>query len=200
MNKTKLAYIFCDVVPAPKGAVTHIAAFVQEIVVNYGDIQLVTISPTTEATSTHSPGVIHSTLQALGDTLINRVLHFRRQLTAWLQGRRFEVVQIRSIYEGFLIALNKQRHCNKLIFEVNESQSIELKYRYPAVADDRELLHKLRTQKQICLEVADLIVTTSLITSGYLQTRGVPIDKSCVIPNGVDLNIFTYRSLKCSYY
>lgn len=207
MNKPKLAYISFDVVPAPKGAAIHIEAFVQVLATTFDDIHLVTVSLTTEATSLYlqgksglenavcllPPGVIHSTLPALGDTLINRVMHFRKQLTAWWQGRRFEVVQIRSIYEGYAIALNKQRYCDKLIFEVNGLPSIELKYRYPAVADDRELLHKLRTQEQICLEAADLIVTPSSITSGYLQTRGVSIEKIRVIPNGVDLNIFTYR-------
>lgn len=193
MNKPKLAYVSFDVVPAPKGAAIHIAAFVKVLAATYGDLQLVTVSPTTEATSIDVPGIIHSTLPALGDTLINRVMYFRRQLTAWLQERHFEVVQIRSIYEGFPIALNKQRSCNKLIFEVNGLPSIELKYRYPAVADDRELLHKLRTQEQICLEAADLIVTPSSVTAGYLQVRGVASEKIRVIPNGVDLNIFTYR-------
>ncbi len=110
---------------------------------------------------------------------------------AWLQGRRFEVIQIRSIYEGFAIARNKQRYCDRLIFEVNGLPSIELKYRYPAVAEDRELLHKLHSQEQICLEAADLIVTPSSITGEYLQSRGIARNKIRVIPNGVDLNIFT---------
>jgi len=193
VNKPKLAYISFDVVPAPKGAAIHIAAFVQVLAANYGNVQLVTVSPTTEATYLHLPGIIHSTLPAVGDTLINRVMYFRKQLTAWLQEQRFEVVQIRSIYEGYAIALNKQRYCDYLIFEVNGLPSIELKYRYPAVADDRELLHKLRTQEQICLEAADLIVTPSSVTSGYLQTRGVASEKILVIPNGVDLDVFTYH-------
>jgi glycosyltransferase involved in cell wall biosynthesis len=199
MNKPKLAYISFDVVPAPKGAAVHIAAFVEALAHTFGDIQLVTVSPTTEAINkiglkNSVRAIAHFALPALGTTLIDRVLYFRRELNNWLQGKHFDVIQIRSIYEGYAIAKNKQRYCDKLIFEVNGLPSIELKYRYPLVADDKELLHKLRAQEQICLEAADLIVTQSSVTAGYLQARGMAIEKIRVIPNGVDLSIFTYLS------
>ncbi|MBW4573843.1 MAG: glycosyltransferase family 4 protein [Aphanothece sp. CMT-3BRIN-NPC111] len=194
MNQPRLAYISFDIVPAPKGAAIHIAAFAQALAGEFGGVHLVTVSPTSEPTQPQElwQGVIQTTLPAIGDTLINRVLYFRTMLGAWWQGRRFEAVHIRSIYEGFPIALNKKRLCDKLIFEVNGLPSIELKYRYPAVADDRELLQKLKAQEQICLDASDLIVTPSCVTRDYLQTRDVPASKIRVIPNGVDLDVFTY--------
>jgi glycosyltransferase involved in cell wall biosynthesis len=193
MIKSRIAYIAFDIVPAPKGAAIHIAAFSIALAAAFDDIQLVTVSPTAISLNSHEiyPQVIQTTLPAIGDTLITRILYFRRLLMAWLQGQRFEVLQIRSIYEGFAIARNKQRYCDRLIFEVNGLPSIELKYRYPAVADDRELLHKLHSQEQICLEAADLIITPSSITGEYLQSRGIPANKIRVIPNGVDLKVFT---------
>jgi glycosyltransferase involved in cell wall biosynthesis len=200
MNDSRIAYVSFDTVPAPKGAAIHIAAFTQALADAFGDIQLVTVSPTAYAVNQReSPHVIQSMLPALGDTLINRVLYFRAMLGNWWQNQWFEAVHIRSIYEGFPIALNKDKICNYLIFEVNGLPSIELKYRYPAVADDRELLHKLKAQEQICLESSDLILTPSSITRDYLQTRGVPGSKICVIPNGVDLEVFTYRPSKLKY-
>lgn len=193
MIKSKIAYIAFDTVPAPKGAATHIAAFSIALAAAFDDIQLVTVSPTASSINSYEiyPQVIQTTLPAIGNTLITRILYFRRLLKAWLQRQRFEVIQIRSIYEGFPIACNKQRYCDRLLFEVNGLPSIELKYRYPAVAEDRELLHKLHSQEQICLEAADLIVTPSSVTSEYLQSRGITANKIRVIPNGVDLNIFT---------
>ncbi|MBD2744242.1 glycosyltransferase family 4 protein [Coleofasciculus sp. FACHB-1120] len=197
MNDSRIAYISFDTVPAPKGAAIHIAAFTQALADAFGDIQLVTVSPTAYAVNQReSPHIIQSMLPALGDTLINRVLYFRTMLGNWWQNQWFEAVHIRSIYEGFPIALNKEKLCKHLIFEVNGLPSIELKYRYPAVADDRELLHKLKAQEKICLEASDLILTPSSVTRDYLQTRGVPDSKIRVIPNGVDLNIFTYRPSK----
>jgi glycosyltransferase involved in cell wall biosynthesis len=194
INPSRLAYLSFDTVPSPKGAAIHIAAFSQTLVAAFGDIDLVTVSPTAEGTTSQKlyPGVIQTTLPALGDTLINRVLYFRTLLGNWCQGRWFEAVQIRSIYEGYPIALNKQKLCNFLIFEVNGLPSIELKYRYPAVADDPELLQKLRAQEKICLEASDLIVTPSRVTGDYLQSRGVAAQKIRVIPNGVDLDVFAY--------
>jgi glycosyltransferase involved in cell wall biosynthesis len=196
MNQPHLAYISFDTVPAPKGAAIHIVAFARTLASAFGEIQLVTVSPNSEVTDSQdfSPGVVQTTLPAVGDTLIHRVLYFRAMLESWWKGRQFDVIHLRSIYEGFPIAVNKEKLCKCLIFEVNGLPSIELKYRYPAVADDRELLHKLRVQEKICLDAADLIVTPSTVTRDYLQTRGVESEKICVIPNGVDLSIFTYSA------
>ena len=196
MNQPHLAYISFDTVPAPKGAAIHIVAFARTLASAFGEIQLVTVSPNSEVTDSQdfSPGVVQTTLPAVGDTLIHRVLYFRAMLESWWKGRQFDVIHLRSIYEGFPIAVNKEKLCKCLIFEVNGLPSIELKYRYPAVADDRELLHKLRVQEKICLDAADLIVTPSTVTRDYLQTRGVESEKIRVIPNGVDLSIFTYSA------
>jgi glycosyltransferase involved in cell wall biosynthesis len=196
MQTSRLAYISFDTVPAPKGAAVHIEAFARALGHAFGEVQLVTVATTTTTTPAKRiwPGVWQSALPAIGDTLINRVLAFRAALRQWWQGRKFEAVQIRSIYEGLPIALQKRQLCNFLIFEVNGLPSIELKYRYPAVADDPELLQKLFAQEQICLEAADLIVTPSAVTRDYLVQRGVAIAKIRVIPNGVDLEIFRYQS------
>ncbi|QIR40729.1 glycosyltransferase family 4 protein [Tolypothrix sp. PCC 7910] len=193
MTESKIAYIAFDTVPAPKGAAIHITAFSIALAAAFEQVQLITVSPTATGIDYQEiyPQVRQTTLPAIGETLIHRVLYFRQLLKAWLQGKRFEVIQIRSIYEGFPIARHKQKYCDRLIFEVNGLPSIELKYRYPAVAEDRELLHKLHSQEQICLEAADLIVTPSNITSAYLQNRGISGEKIRVIPNGVNLNIFT---------
>jgi glycosyltransferase involved in cell wall biosynthesis len=194
MNSPRLAYICFDVVPAPKGAATHIAAFAKALG-TVGDLELITVSSTAEAVvQTHEWGQ-QVALPALGKTLIDRVLYFRQQLGQWLQGRSFDAIQIRSIYEGFPIALRKSQLCRSLIFEVNGLPSIELKYRYPSVVDDRDLLYKLMAQEQLCLDTADVVVTPSAVTQTYLmEQRRLFSNKICVIPNGVDLTLFSYRS------
>ncbi|QLE56992.1 glycosyltransferase family 4 protein [Nostoc sp. TCL26-01] len=194
MNQQNIAYISFDIVPAPKGAAIHIAAFSQALATAFGEIHLVTVSPTTKLIYSPQiyPNIQQTMLPALGDNLIQRVLHFRRLLQQWLHKQRFAIIHIRSIYEGYIIARNKKQYCDKLVFEVNGLPSIELKYRYPAVVDDRELLHKLYSQEQVCLAAADLLITPSSVTAKYLQSRGISAEKIRVIPNGVDLNVFTY--------
>ena len=189
--RSRIAYISFDTVPAPKGAATHIQAFVQTLARRFGALDLVTVSTAMEQTPAIErwPGVSHYALPATGKSLIDRVLCFQLFLSRWLDQRSFEAVQFRSTFEGLpLLAL---RGHSRLIFEVNGLPSIELKYRYPGAADDRELMRKLILQEAACLKAADLIVTPSRVTCEYLaSSRRVPREKIQVIPNGVDLELF----------
>ncbi|WP_008309702.1 glycosyltransferase family 4 protein [Leptolyngbya sp. PCC 6406] len=198
MTKARIAYISFDVVPAPKGAAIHIQTFAEALGQHFGGVQLVTVSPQeTTISQGLSPEIYQTALPAVGKTLIDRVLSFRQALWGWLQGQVLEagpldVIHIRSPFEGFPIALHRAKLCRHLIFEVNGLPSIELKYRYPQVADDDELMHKLVAQEDACLQAADRILTPSDVTRDYLIQRGVGRDRIQVIPNGVDLSVFTY--------
>ncbi len=197
MSNSSLVYVAFDRCPAPKGAATHISAFVAGLATEFTTVDLVTVSGSRTsnigALSHMIPGIRHTELPALGPTLIERVLNFRTQLRSWWRNRKPNVAHVRSIYEGYPIARDKHRWCDKLVFEVNGLPSIELKYHYPQVADDRELMRKLVTQERICLEVADLIITVSEVNARHLLKRGVDARRLVVIPNGVDTEIFTYR-------
>lgn len=196
MSKFPLAYISFDIVPAPKGAAVHIEAFTRAIATQFGPLHLVSVSPTPEQlpSTERWSGVHHTALPALGKTLIDRVLTFRQQLDQWLGQQRIEAIHVRSIYEGFPIARRKQSLCNRFVLEINGLPSIELKYRYPRVAEDPELMHKLVAQEELCLARADQVITPSALTKTYLVEQGVSPDKIEVIPNGVDLDLFTYQA------
>ena len=186
-----IAYLSFDVVPSPKGASTHIQAFVQALARRFGPLDLVTIGPglTVPPPIERWPGVLHHELPAMGKSLIDRVLCFRVFLQRWLSGRNYDVVHFRSIFEG--LPLLHLRGSTRLIFEVNGLHSIELRYRYPGVVDDRDLMRKLIAQEAACLDAADLIVTPSAVTREYLVgDRGVDGGKIRVIPNGVDIDLF----------
>lgn len=193
--RSRIAYISFDHVPAPKGAATHIQAFAQALASQFGAVDLVTIAGTGVPEMMETPpverwpGVRHHELPAAGKSLIDRVLCFQLYLSRWLNGRSFEAVQFRSTFEGMpLLHLHGR---SRLIFEVNGLPSIELKYRYPRAADDRELMRKLILQEAACLKAADRIVTPSGVTRDYLAAdRRVPLEKIRVIPNGVDLKLF----------
>ena len=154
--------------------------------------------PTDLPTETWSaPGVAHHGLPASGRNLFERVLSYRAQLGRWwqqqLNDRPADIFHFRSIYEAYPIAREKARLCRRMIYEVNGLPSIELKYHYPAVADDHELLRKLRHQEQVCLEAADLIITVSDVNAAHLVSRGVDAQRIRVIRNGVDPDIFQTR-------
>jgi glycosyltransferase involved in cell wall biosynthesis len=196
----RILYVSFDNVPAPKGAATHIQAFVQALAGRFGSLDLVTVggSGSPAPAVERWPGVFHHELPATGKSLIDRVLCFRHYLDRWLHQREYDVIHFRSIFEG--LPLLRLRPRSQLVFEVNGLPSIELKYRYPAVVDDRELMRKLIAQEAACLHAAHLIVTPSGVTRDYLAAaRDVSPHAIQVIPNGVDIQIFSPSAQSTSH-
>lgn len=193
-----------DRLPAPKGAAIHIDAFARALGAAFGQVrdplQLLTIAgddydEDEAGPRDYAPGVAHTPLPVYGRNPIERCLSFRMGLEGWWRGRGpVDVVHFRSIFEGYPIARDRDRYARALIYEVNGLPSIELKYHYPAIHEDPELLGKLRAQEDFCLAAADAIVTPSPVTAGYLaEERGVDPATITVIPNGVWLDRFPYK-------
>ena len=214
MSSRSLIYATFDRFPAPKGAATHIRAFVAALAEEFSPVELVTVAgppfrgengngngngtnTATASGAVRNPpplaSVSHTELPAHGASLIERVLNFRTHLRAWWGDRRPHITHVRSIFEGYPIARHKPRWCDQFVFEVNGLPSVELKYHYPQVADDRELMSKLISQEQCCLDAADLVVTVSEVNAAHLRSRGVDEARLCVIPNGVDTDLFHFQ-------
>ena len=186
-----IAYISFDQVPAPKGASTHIEAFVRGLAAEFGAIDLVTVSAAIHPAGPLErwPGVVHWEFPALGASLIDRVLYFGGFVARWLKARDFRVIQFRSIFEGMPVL--KHRNGAALVFEVNGLPSIELKYRYPGCEDDRELMRKIEAQERACVTAADRVIVPSAVTRDFLvKARGGMPKKITVIPNGADTGLF----------
>ena len=194
-----------DVFPGAKGACTHINAFARALALEFEEVNLVTIQNNNEEWENESrrvvaelseQGIFHHGFQCVGRNVIERALSYRRCFRAWLKtAGLFDAIHVRSIFEAYPIAKRKDLFCRALIFECNGLPSIELKYHYPKVAEDDELLSKLRFQEQYCMQQADLIVTPSAVTKEYLVSLGIEAEKIRVIPNGVDLDVFRYSYL-----
>ncbi|MCR9197773.1 MAG: glycosyltransferase family 4 protein [Planctomycetaceae bacterium] len=216
MHTARLVYASFDRFPSAKGAATHINAFLRGLGRHFGQVDLVTIEseataigglPTAHGVAQSIPattdlaalpwsavGVTQHGLPAVGRNLFERVLSFRAQLGRWweqhLGAEPADIFHFRSIYEAYPLAREKSRFCRRMIYEVNGLPSIELKYHYPAVAQDRELLAKLHHQEQVCLEAADQIITVSDINAAHIVGRGIDERRIRVIRNGVDPSIF----------
>jgi len=193
---TGIIYASFDRFPAPKGAAVHIRAFVEALGAAFGHVELVALRDSGAAPAgplALAEGLTFHPLESRGKDLVAQALSFRAHLAEWWRGRpRAAVVHVRSIFEGYPVARRKEALTDALVFEVNGLPSIELKYHYPDVADDAELLRKLVAQEEACLSRADLVVTPSAVTAEYLVTRGVDASRVEVIPNGADLEVFRY--------
>ena len=193
MSGLSLIYISFDRFPAPKGAATHIAAFADALGAEFGDLELVTLPGREGFPVPEMRGVQHFELPAQGANIITRAMAFRAELGRWWSKRRANIVHVRSIYEGYPLAKRKADVCDYYVYEVNGLPSIELKYHYPEVDEDDELLRKLRWQEQTCLDAADLIITVSEVNAACLESRGVRSERIRVIPNGVDTDLFHWQ-------
>ncbi|MCP4848826.1 MAG: glycosyltransferase family 4 protein [Verrucomicrobiaceae bacterium] len=193
MSKPAIIYASFDTFPSPKGAATHIAAFVRVLGEAYDNVDLVTLPGVQGVEAPEIAGVRHHPLPAIGENVITRALAYRSELARWWGKKRAPIVHVRSIFEGYPLAIRKHMICDRFVFEVNGLPSIELKYHYPEVDNDDVLLRKLRYQEQVCLEVADLVITVSEVNAAHLRSRGISAEKIRVIPNGVDTKLFNWR-------
>jgi len=193
MADQSIVYASFDRFPSPKGASTHIGAFVQALGKKFGQVDLLTLQGDENIEAPDFHGVRHHPLPAIGPNIITRALAFRSELLRWWRRRHAGVAHVRSIYEGYPIAKRKKEMCDFFVFEINGLPSIELKYHYPDVDDDKILMDKLRSQEDLCMKVADLIITVSDVNAEYLKSRGVNPEVIKVIPNGVNLDIFQWK-------
>jgi glycosyltransferase involved in cell wall biosynthesis len=180
-----LVYLSYDRVPAPKGAAVHIAAFVAGLRPRFERVELVTVA---------GEGTLegHQGIALPRGTFIEQVLAFRAAVDQWWRGRgEVEVAHFRSIFEGYPLARRRAGRARRLVYEVNALPSIELKYQFPAAAEDHELLAKLRAQERACLDAAELVLTTNAVTAALLRAQGAG-DRLRVIPNGVDADLFAF--------
>ena len=94
-----------------------------------------------------------------------------------------ELAHFRDPWSGAPIALRP--HTYKIVYEVNALPSVELPSLFPALT--RRTLDKIRATELACCDAADLIVTPSHTTAGFLESLGVARAKIEVIPNGADV-------------
>ena len=193
MEPTRIVYTSFDRFPAAKGAATHITSFAKALGEAYGAVDLVTLPGQEGFTLPDMPGVKHFPLSALGENMVTRAIAFRAEMGLWWAGRRVSLVHVRSIYEGYPIAVRKKQLCDYFVYEANGFPSIELKYHHPDADEDDELKKKLMHQEMICLEAADLIITVSKVNAEHIISRGIDPQKIRIIPNGVDLKVFDWK-------
>ncbi len=110
------------------------------------------------------------------------------------QSGPYALVHYRSLWDGLLLAQNKERLGYRTLFEVNGLPSIELKYHYPALAGS-PLLEKIREQEIAALALSDAILCPSEITRLFLVSLGASPRKITVIPNGVSPRDFPVTPL-----
>ena len=171
----RILYLAPDPVPAPKGASVRIARTVQTLRELGHEVEVLT--PSAEPTA---PG-----------NFLERMLAFRSEAAGWLAGRRADVVQFRSIWEGVPAVAWARRTGARAIFEAHGFPSVELAYHFPALARHGRVLDKIIAEERRVLEASDAVHVPSLTTARFVRRLGVPAARIHVIPNAVDPALFS---------
>jgi glycosyltransferase involved in cell wall biosynthesis len=183
-------YAAFDRVPSAKGAAIHIAHAVRALERAAGNTLLACVADGRLPEGEREGGVEVLRLGAGAPDLVERVRLFRRSLAAVLEAQRgsLRICHFRDPWSGIPIldAYGKgQGGCVATVYEVNGLPSIEMPYRFPAIA--ARTLERIREMERRCLAEADFILTPSATLARNLERMGVAPERITVIPNGADL-------------
>lgn len=160
-----------DAVPSAKGASQHILANAEILGARF-DVSLLTLG------AAPIPGRRHLPVALDEPNWLRRALAFRERARRVFEENRFDVHHVRSPWEGLAVPPG-----SRVVYEVNGVPSVEAVYAHPAVASRPGLRDKLRRLEDALLERAELVLTPSEVTRGYLEDRGADPARLVVVPN-----------------
>lgn len=128
---------------------------------------------------------------APGTPFLERALSLRRAAADWLRGRRADVVQFRSIWEGVPAVAWAKETGAAAVLEAHGFPSIELPAHFPGLLEHDAVLRKIIAEEQHVLGAVDRCVTPSSTGARFLAMRGVAADRVDVVPNAVDTALFS---------
>jgi len=188
----RVLYSAFDVVPSPKGASTHVVQFVRGLTGAGHDVTLVTPRAPGLAEEERFEGARMLRVGTPGSgNFLARALEFGEAVAACARERGpFEVAHFRSVWSGLPLTLLARELGLKTVFEANSLASVELPFHYPSLRASTTL-EKIRRLELETLGRADAVVCVSRVTKGYLASLGATSRRIEVIPNGVDVELFS---------
>jgi len=191
-----ILYSAFDVVPSPKGASTHISAFVRGLVRSGFAVTLLTAGDGCLPEEDGYLGARMLRFCSAETNYLDRALSFgqavRGHITA--HGQDYDIAHFRCIWSGVHLLDLKERFGYRTLFEVNGLPGIELKYHFPALRGS-PTLDKIRQQETAILLKADHIICPSAVTAAYVTSLGATLHRITVIPNGIDPELFAPQPL-----
>ena len=197
LMEKNLLFASFDVVPAPKGASTHILQSTEALAREVAPVTLLCAgAPGYLDEEILAPGVkvVRAPLPA-GANFLHRIEAYQDFVRQFLarSGGSFGFMHYRDIWSGLPILdfLDEAQGARPpLVMEVNGLPSFELGYHYPAVLQNKGFVRKLRAQECACMLAADRVLTVSPVNAVHIEGVGILRERICVVPNGVDVERF----------
>ena len=191
----QILYTAFDIVPSPKGASTHITAFVRGLVGAGHRVHLLTQGDGVLPADDEYEGATMTRVPPSADAnFLQQAILFGEVVMRHVVPGQYNVAHYRSVWSGLQLAQASASCGYKTIYEVNGLPSIELKYHYPGLRESG-LIAKMREQELAALTLSDAIITPSAVTRAFLASLGIPRQKIFVIHNGVSTKDFAATPL-----
>lgn len=182
----RVAYAAFEPFPNAKGSGTRMARLLEALTGAGAEVTLFTLPGRHVSLPVHRL-LRHVPIQVLESNFLRRGEAFRERLAREFVTLRPDVIHYRGIFEAQAAAAYARHASVRRVFEVNGLFSVELDYHYPQVAEALEFQRKLRLLEAQALVEADLLVTQSAVTRGFLLGRASEIEPRCVVvPNAAE--------------
>lgn len=181
----RILYLAPDPVPSPKGASVRILRTVEALRGLGHDVALLTPA------GREPPGPSHDTIALEDGNFLRRAMTLRRAATRWLEDRRADLVQFRSIWEGVPAVAWARRTGGWAVLEAHGFASVELPYHYPGLQRHPRVLERIIAEERAVLAGCNRVVTPSRTGARFLLRLGVRPERIAVVPNAVDVELFS---------
>jgi glycosyltransferase involved in cell wall biosynthesis len=181
----RILYTAFDVVPAPKGAAVRIGNMLAALA-PIAEVRGVFLGEPGDNPSAPVSGVPVDRLCAPHLPFLERAVTFAEQVVATVREWQPEVVQVRSLWDGYPLARLRANGSLdfRLVYELHGLPQFELTHHFPEVPP--ALLAKIATQQAYLLAQADALICPSNTHRDWLVAQGIAPERITVIHNGAD--------------
>lgn len=161
-----------EVLPSPTGTSRRITEYLRALADRFQVVVLTTKTEDLSHIARYEDARLLRVPVGDGD-LASRVQIYDRAMRRQLASEDYALVHFFDPYCGYAVCEQKPGAPFKVVYDASHFPSQELRYRSPALAQDRRLVARLRRQELFSLMNADRVITASELTRRFILSLGV---------------------------
>jgi len=183
-----------DVIPGPSGSSRRLTEYLKALPDRFSVVVLSAKTPDHSHIEKYEGARLLRVPVGTGD-LVSRVQAFERAVRRQLESEEYALAHFTDPFGGYALCEQKEDYGYRLIYEAQGFPSQELRYTHPQLEGDRRFLSRIRRQELFCLMNADLVLTGSPTTRGFIHSLGVSQESVRVVRAPVNLESYPPEAL-----
>jgi len=182
-----------DVVPAPTGTSRRVTEYLKALNGRFSVVAMTAKTPDVSHIERYQGARLLRVPVGAGD-LVSRVQAFERAVRRQLESEEFNLAHYFDPFAGYTLAELRGDYGYRLIYEAHAFPSLDLRFTMPQLEGDRRFLAKVRRQELFCMLNADALLTSSNVSSTYVQGLGVPPERVRLMRAPVEVAAYQARA------